>query len=78
MSVVSLVELGDLTAAYRLYGVCNACSRMDKLSVVALATRLGPRHPIARIRDKLRCRRCHSRDCGIRIVWVGRTGFGYA
>ena len=42
----SLETLADLSD-YHLYGVCNTCSRMERLKMLVLYDRLGPQHPIA-------------------------------
>ena len=71
MSSFALSTLADLTQSYRLYGVCNACHRMERVNLIKLSMALGAAFPIMRIKTKLRCHECRSKDCGIRIVWVG-------
>jgi hypothetical protein len=71
MTVVSISTIQDLTDKYRLYGVCNTCHRMDRLNLFSLVTRLGATFPIGQVKMKLRCKQCRSKDCGVRIVWVG-------
>ena len=71
MAAVGISQLADLTASYRLYGVCNTCYRMDQLNLLRLSNSLGPQFPISQVKTKLRCLNCESKDCGIRIVWAG-------
>lgn len=71
MSSIALATLADLTQPYRLYGVCNACQRMELVNLFKATQSFGGAFPIARIKHKLRCGGCHSKDCGIRIVWAG-------
>ena len=68
MEAVGLINLQDLTNSYRLYGVCNSCHRMGSLNKPQLVALLGRACPISRVRTKLRCYACESKDCGIRIV----------
>ncbi len=71
MTAVAVSTLADLTQSYRLYGVCNACHRMERINLLKLSLALGAAFPIMRVKTKLRCNKCDSRDCGIRIVWAG-------
>jgi hypothetical protein len=68
---LTLATLGDLSAAYQLHGVCNACHGMRPLPMVRLLHELGAGFPIGQVRNRLSCRERGGRDCGIRIVWVG-------
>ena len=72
----TLQSLADLTD-YHLYGVCNTCSRMQRLKMLVLYDRLGRDQPIATVSRHLKCSQCGGRDCGIRIVWAGAGGYRY-
>jgi hypothetical protein len=74
---IGLFILEDLSDKYRLYGVCNACHRMDRLNLFSLVTRLGSDFPIGQVKTRLKCGECRSKDCGIRIVWVGKAEYAY-
>ena len=52
-------------------GVCNTSHRMERMNLLKLSMALGNRFPITRIKSKLRCNKCSSGDCEIRIVWAG-------
>jgi hypothetical protein len=71
MTAAALSTLADLTHSYRLYGVCNTCHRMERINLFKVSQVLGLGFPITRLKSKLRCDECDSRDCGIRIVWDG-------
>ena len=51
--MLSLDTLADLTD-YHLYGVCNTCSRMERLKMLVLYDRLGPEQPIASVSRHLK------------------------
>ena len=74
MQPVTIKNLGDLSTAYQLCGVCNACHSMRDLAMTVLLAKLGPTFPIAGLRTRLRCRECGGHDCGIRVVWMGNPG----
>jgi hypothetical protein len=71
MSAAALSTLADLTHSYYLYGVCNACHRMEQMNLLKLSMALGAGFPITSVKSKLRCEKCGSKDCGIRIVGAG-------
>ena len=71
MAVVTVSTLADLLDSYRVYGVCNACHRMNQVNLLRLSIALGAGFLIMRIKTKLRCHQCRSKDCGIRVVWAG-------
>ncbi len=50
----SLETLADLTD-HHLYGVCNTCSRMERLKMLVLYDRLGPEQPVATVSRYLKC-----------------------
>ena len=74
--MLALQTLADLTD-HHLYGVCNTCSRMQRLKMLVLYDRLGPAQLIATVSRHLKCNECGGRDCGIRIVWAGAGEFRY-
>ena len=74
--MLALDTLADLTD-HHLYGVCNTCSRMERLKMLVLYDRLGPEQPIATVSRHLKCSHFGGRDCGIRIVWAGAREFRY-
>ena len=69
-------SLADLTD-YHLYGVCNTCSRMERLKMLVLCGRLGPEQPIATVSRHLECTECGGRDYGIRIMWAAASELRY-
>jgi len=52
---------------FRILGVCKACGWTDWLD----RTRLSDEMTIDALLARMSCRECGSRDCGIRIVYVG-------
>lgn len=76
MQPVSIRTLGDLSVAYQLSGVCNACHSMRDLAMTVLLANLGPTFPIVGVHIRLRCRECGGRDCGVRVVWTGNPAPG--
>ena len=46
--------LADLTD-YHLYGVCDTCSRIERLQMLVLCDRLGLVQPIATLSRDLKC-----------------------
>lgn len=74
--------LQDLIVAFRLYGVCEACQRVEAVDLTKLIEQEGGDYPIDRIRMRLHCRSCRRRTQALRIVYVGpegrASGFRYA
>ncbi|MGR9089884.1 MAG: hypothetical protein ACU85U_04800 [Gammaproteobacteria bacterium] len=71
MSAVALSAIADLTQSYRLYGVRNAGRRMERQNLLKLSMALLATFPITQVKAKLRCNKCGSKDCAIRIAWAG-------
>ena len=59
--MLAIETLADLTD-YHLYGVCNTCSRMERLKMLVLYDGLRPEHPIAAVSRHLKCSECGGRD----------------
>ena len=74
--------LQELTHAFRLYAVCEPCSRVALVDLDALIEREGGSYPIDRVRMRLKCEQCRQRSQALRIVYVGpegrASGFRYA
>lgn len=66
--------LQDLVAAFRLYGVCETCQRVQDVNLAALIEREGPDYPVDRVRMRLHCTQCRQRTQALRIVYVGTEG----
>jgi len=77
-----LRTLADLSAAFRLYAVCEDCHRIAAIDLAAMMQREGHHYPIERLRMRLKCTQCRRRTQTIRIVYVGpqsrAAGFRYA
>lgn len=60
--------LSDFPAdQFRFLGVCGACGWTDWLD----RGRLSDDMTIHDLRGRATCQQCSSRDCGIRIVYIG-------
>jgi hypothetical protein len=74
--------LQDLVTAFRLYGVCEDCQRVEAVDLAKLIEKEGGDYPVNRIRMRLHCRLCKQRTQALRIVYVGpegrASGFRYA
>lgn len=64
----------DLAAAFRIYAVCEPCSRMVELDLRQLIEAHGSSYPVADLRRRLRCSSCEQRTQDMRIIYVGRCG----
>ena len=63
--------LSELTESFHVYGVCEACDRMEQLNLTRLVETLGGDYPVSELRARLRCSQCQSRTDNMRIVYVG-------
>ena len=66
--------LQDLAIAFRLYGVCEPCQRVEAVNLEALIKQEGGDYPLDRVRMRLHCRSCKQRSQALRIVYVGPEG----
>ena len=66
--------LQDLSATFRLYGVCEPCQRVKAVDLAALLKKEGKDYPVDRIRMRLWCSQCRQRSRAMRIVYVGPEG----
>ena len=58
---------------FHILGACEACGRTDWLD----REKLPDDMTIDTLRERVTCQGCGSRECGIRIVYVGSGEFGY-
>jgi hypothetical protein len=66
--------LSDFPAnQFHFLGACDACDHTDWLDRDKLSEEIA----IEALRDRVTCQGCGSRDCGIRIVYVGAGEYGY-
>jgi len=66
--------LSDFPAdQFRVLGAYEACGRVEWLDREKLLDDMT----IDTLRERVTCQACGSRDCGIRIVYVGSGEFGY-
>ncbi len=63
--------LAELIPAFRLYGVCIPCERMELLDLGALVQSLGRGATVSEVRMRLRCTQCGVRRPDLRVVYVG-------
>ena len=59
--------------SFALVAFCDACGHQATLE----RDRLPPGVPVQGLTRRLRCSRCQSRDCSLRIVYTGAGGFRY-
>jgi hypothetical protein len=64
MEFVSLetAALAHVDDSYYYGAYCRKCKHTARLSLVKLRERLGDDYPLARVKDRLRCRACRSRQ----------------
>lgn len=67
-----MLSLTELTACFRLYGVCIPCGRMEPLDLEGLIATLGGEATVTDVRHRLRCRQCGVRRPDLRVVYVGK------
>lgn len=68
--------LGEIPPSFHVYGICHACERSELVDHLALVREQGDL-TITYFRKLVRCQVCDRRTEDIRIVYVGKTGFGY-
>ena len=66
--------LQDLSATFRIYGVCEPCQRVKAVDLAGLLEKEGKDYPVERIRMRLWCSQCRQRSRAMRIVYVGPEG----
>ena len=54
--------LAHVDDTYYFGAYCRKCKHSARLSLVKLRAHLGDDFPLARIRERLRCQRCRSRQ----------------
>jgi hypothetical protein len=69
-------HLSSIPDSFKLYAVCAACERMEEVDRLAVIEKSGDM-TVKYFRTKVRCSECGKRTEDIRIVYVGKTGFGY-
>jgi hypothetical protein len=65
LETASLAHVDD---AYYYGAYCRKCKHSARLSLVKLRARLGEDFPLARVKDRLRCQRCRSRQVVITFL----------
>ncbi len=68
--------LAEIPPSFRVYGVCADCQRMELVDHLSVVETQGDM-TIEYLRQKVKCMSCGKRSEDIRIVYVGKTGFGY-
>jgi hypothetical protein len=58
---------------FRMLGACNTCIHTGWLD----RSKTSETMDIEDLRNRITCRACGSRDCGIRIVYDGSGGYRY-
>jgi ribosomal protein S27E len=54
--------LGQVDDSYYYAVSCNSCHHQVRLSLLALRAKLGPDYPLVKIRTRLTCTACGSRQ----------------
>jgi hypothetical protein len=54
--------LAHVDDSYYYGAYCRKCKHTARLSLLRLRSSLGDDYPLSRIKDRLRCRRCRSRQ----------------
>ena len=62
----------DCIDSYNYGAYCRKCKHSARLSLPKLRAHLGDTFPLVKIRDKLRCERCRSRQIVITFLAVIR------
>jgi hypothetical protein len=60
--------LAHVDDSYFYGAYCRKCKHAARLSLEALRTRLGDDYPLAKVKDRLRCERCNSRQIVITFL----------
>jgi hypothetical protein len=65
LDTASLAHVDD---SYYYGAYCRKCKHSARLSLEKIRARLGDNFPLARVREKLRCARCGSRQVVITFL----------
>jgi hypothetical protein len=65
LETASLAHVDD---SYYYGAYCRKCKHSARISLVKLRARLGDDFPLARVKDRLRCERCKSRQVVITFL----------
>jgi uncharacterized Zn finger protein len=68
--------LAEIALSFRVYGTCFRCERQELIDHETIAQKQGDM-AIPYFRTRVKCMSCGERSQDIRIVYVGKTGFGY-
>ena len=60
--------LAHVDDSYYYGAYCRKCKHSARLSLVKLRAHLGDDFPLARVKDRLRCQRCRSRQVVITFL----------
>jgi hypothetical protein len=60
--------LAHVDDSYYYGAYCRKCKHSARLSLVKLRTRLGDGFPLRKVKDRLRCERCNSRQIVITFL----------
>jgi hypothetical protein len=67
--------LAHVDDSYYYGAYCRKCKQSGRFSLVKLRTHLGDNFPLAKVRERLRCERCKSRQVVITFLAPNqRTG----
>ena len=67
--------LADVDDSYYYGAYCRKCKHSARLSLVKLRGHLGDNFPLVKVRERLRCERCRSRQVVITFLAPNqRTG----
>jgi hypothetical protein len=59
---LATAKLKDVTGAYYFAACCKKCGHRARLNLVKLRAHLGDEFPVVKIRERLRCDACRSRN----------------
>jgi hypothetical protein len=62
------VALAHVDDSYFYGAYCRKCKHTARLSLVKLRERLGDSFPLVKVKDRLRCERCRSRQIVITFL----------
>ena len=60
--------LAHVRQRYTLLAICDECAHTVELNFDGLIDTLGPHHPVAAIKRRLRCTRCGSNSCAVQLA----------
>lgn len=69
-------HLCEISPDFRVYCICVGCDRQEIVDHLQLVREQGDM-TVEYFRSKARCSECGIRTEDIRIVYVGKTSFGY-